>query len=440
MDEYCTSIDCPELLRALIEDDYYIMVYDLKDPSQLGVAEQKWLAGLSPGQIARYNSNTVSSFKDALVGSLVGQMRLQNGGVVASAEEANELSGIRIIRQYIDHNWSDLEQRFPSLANKDQVTIEQAHSLMSSRGGKETWRRIKAALRRQKNGEALLPGDQDRIDFYNAFTRWSDERRRIFMAARWSDAQRAEHGQKQRARIQNDSHNFQQLDNHFSNANEVDRLVMEMKQVLKDRSTIEEAISALSNFQAIRDLKDMVKDLHFVTGSHTTYKNAKKDEKFVKQVQEVRLYVVVRPSNLLQTSLDLVTAIGAVLRESSSSLLSSKKGEFIRETILNILKPHPAGQQASMVGNDALRTAITEYNQGEKSLADFRVFLVKKNKTFAASEHAGFKVFNLFTESNKKVGLASKLQSIARHQILKNLQILGFQSVRLEDAKNLIGH
>jgi hypothetical protein len=43
---------------------------------------------------------------------------------------------------------------------------------MCSRGGKETWRRIKAALRRQKNGEALLAGDQDRIEFYNALTKW----------------------------------------------------------------------------------------------------------------------------------------------------------------------------------------------------------------------------------------------------------------------------
>jgi predicted GIY-YIG superfamily endonuclease len=97
-------------------------------------------------------------------------------------------------------------------------------------------------------------------------------------------------------------------------------------------------------------------------------------------------------------------------------------------------------QRASMDVNDALRTAITEYNNQEgKLLANFRVFFVKKGKTFAASEHAGLKVFNLSTESSKNRKISAMLKDISKHSSVKDL-IKGFESVNMKDAKNFIGH
>jgi predicted GIY-YIG superfamily endonuclease len=88
-----------------------------------------------------------------------------------------------------------------------------------------------------------------------------------------------------------------------------------------------------------------------------------------------------------------------------------------------------APQRASYDVNDALRTAINEYNNQEGNLlANFRVFFVKKGETFAESEHAGLKAFNLFTETNKKSKIASKLSRIAKHSSVKDL-IKGFKHV-----------
>ena len=155
-----------------------------------------------------------------------------------------------------------------------------------------------------------------------------------------------------------------------------------------------------------------------------------------------------------QDELDKINSLYRIFIENFMTVVTKNalcsKGvvaRYIVETIINILKPrnNPTGrrdlalqQGASMDVNDALRTAITEFNQGEKSLEEFRVFFVKKNKTFAEPEHAGLKVFNLFTEtSNSKI--SAKLNSIAKHSSVKNL-IKGFLNVNLKDAENFIGH
>ena len=87
--------------------------------------------------------------------------------------------------------------------------------------------------------------------------------------------------------------------------------------------------------------------------------------------------------------------------------------------------------------NDALRTAITEFNQGGQSLDDFRVFFVKKGMTFDAQTHAGYKVFNLYTETNQNRGISAIVSGILQHQSTNNLQVK-FQSVKIADAKNII--
>jgi hypothetical protein len=304
----------------------------------------------------------------------------------------------------------------------------------------------------QVDNNAHIFQDEDFIEEYREEHRkfqqaQVDNNAHIFQDEDFIEEYREEHRKFQLALFDINAHPFQEQQ-HSSVKTEVNRLVMEMTQALEveNCSATEEAVTVLSQLQSVRDLRDKVKELHVVSQYHRTYMNAKKNEKFTITLNEkkVQLAVVVRPSDHLQTSIDLVTAIGAVMRE--SSLLYSEKRQLIVETIINILKPpnNPTGrrdlalqQGASMDVNDALRTAITEFNQGEKSLEEFRVFFVKKNKTFAEPEHAGLKVFNLFTETNKKSALAAKLNQIAKHSSVKNL-IKGFQNVNLKDAENFI--
>jgi hypothetical protein len=255
------------------------------------------------------------------------------------------------------------------------------------------------------------------------------QRLHIFQGEDFIEEHREEHRKFQLALFDINAHPFQEQQ-HSSDKTEANCLVMEMTQALEveDCSTTEEAVTVLSQSQSVLDLRDKVKELHVVSKEHRTYKNAKKNEKFIITLngKKVQVAVVVRPSDHLQTSIDLVTAIGAVMRE--SSLLYSEKRQLIVETIINILKPpnNPTGRRdlamqrgASMDVSDALRTAITEFSQGEKSLAEFRVFFVKKNMPFTEPEHAGLKVFNLFTESNKKSSLYDLLK--AKAPSLKNL-------------------
>ena len=73
-------------------------------------------------------------------------------------------------------------------------------------------------------------------------------------------------------------------------------------------------------------MRGLVEELHVVTEKHTKYKNAKKNEKFViNEYDENKkilfsLQVVVQPSDHHQRSMDLVKAIGTVVRKSPENV------------------------------------------------------------------------------------------------------------------------
>eukprot|EP00984_Skeletonema_dohrnii_P039044 scaffold42974_cov172-Skeletonema_dohrnii-CCMP3373.AAC.1 len=79
----------------------------------------------------------------------------------------------------------------------------------------------------------------------------------------------------------------------------------------------------------------------------------------------------------------------------------------LKEQVKDAARTLPSGgdiapQRASMDVNGQLRSAIVEYNRQGKPLANYRVFFVKKNKTFAAQDFAGLNVYNVFTATNSK--------------------------------------
>jgi hypothetical protein len=146
----------------------------------------------------------------------------------------------------------------------------------------------------------------------------------------------------QLTRIQAGNHHF---DQHFPNMSKVNSLAKKMTKALDTScSTTEEAILALSNLQAVCNLRDEVGELQVVPSSNAAFKNAKAEEKFTLQMEEkFEVCVVVRPPrqlhapDLLQTTLDLVKALIEVMTK--SSLFTIKTTDLCRKTILSILDP-----------------------------------------------------------------------------------------------------
>jgi len=115
----------------------------------------------------------------------------------------------------------------------------------------------------------------------------------------------------------------------------------------------------------------------------------------------------------------------------------------LKEQVKDAARTLPSGgdiapQRASMDVNHQLRSAIVEYNRQGKPLADYRVFFVKKGKTFAAQDFAGLNVYNIFTATNSKNTMSVILRKIANSKDVNTL-ISGFKAVTRSEGSAFLG-
>ena len=133
------KLGIPHHLADLVEDNRFPMIIDL---SRMEVFKRIWWNGLLAWEKAGHDNG----YKDALVGFLCTQLQQGKGQVCVFSDKGNAIAGIEIAQSYVKNNLADFKAKHPDeITCAEDVTLRQAHSLMSERGGETTSEMRKAA-------------------------------------------------------------------------------------------------------------------------------------------------------------------------------------------------------------------------------------------------------------------------------------------------------